>query len=183
MNLATVAYVNAHRDDTAAEVAEALAIDPRFSRRIDRTPLRALFAGTLIGVKIRDAANSDATPLELRYGLQRVLMVVGWEDGYLDTVDPATATELRSGIAALVQLGVLTSEEAAQLLDLGGGPFLDPLTADEVKAIWAEQSERDALAALRATAGTAYNAVVALLDGGERNPAALAAAFANVLEG
>jgi hypothetical protein len=180
LNAATRTYLAQARTQgaTATEAAAALAADPRFAERIYAKPaLRGMFGGTLVGVKLSRAAANAALPDELRAGVERVLMTVGWEDGYLDTTDATHAAELRAGVAGLVAVGVLTDAEAAAFLALGGGNLLERLTAEEIAAHWAAVDAAAHLATLRAAAAAGYNAVVAAIDGGETDAATLTALF------
>lgn len=184
MNAATIDFLAQARTagDTAANVSAALAADPRFARRIYSKPdLRGMFAGSAIGVKLTRAAASDALPDELRAGVERVIMTVAWEDGYLDTTDATHAAALRAALPALVQAGVLAQPEADALLALGGGYLLERLTAEEIATHWAAVELSETLATLRRNAAAGYNAVVAAVDGGETDTAALTALFATEL--
>lgn len=161
MNNPTAEYIQAHRDRPAADIAAALAADPRFERRIGKDPLRALLQGSLIGAKMQQAWENKQLPLELRGGLWSVIQTAAYDNGYIDTQDPAIAANIRTLGPTVVALGILTQDEADALLALAGGPLLDRLTAAEVQAELDRLTALDTAAALLETARTQSAALLA----------------------
>lgn len=179
MNAATTTRLAELREAgaSAADAAATLAADPRFANRITADQLRDLFGRTVIGEILQDVADNPAVDIALRYGIRRTLRTLGYENGFIDAQDMQISAELRGAIAALEAAQILTADQVGQVLALAGGPLLEPLNAAEISAHWAALDAAAEQLALRQRAGRAYNAVVAAIDSGETDWAALVALF------
>lgn len=168
MNQRDREYIAAHRGDSAASIAAALQNDPRFAQRIEGSAMRGYFGRTTVEQRLEDAAQALG-PGALGYGIRRTLKAANAADGYIDLLDPGIALEFRSSLPLLQGEGVLTAQEVADFLAMGGGSYYTPLTEAEVQAELDRLDALDAAFALRQQWAAVYNAGVALIDSGAQS--------------
>lgn len=189
MNAATAAYIAAHREQSAAEIAADLAADPRLASAVDTKALLAYAQHADLDVQLMLTAQHPACPAPLLVGIQRFERAsaagIPWN---LDQAD--IAAKFRLWLAGMVQFHAAVPEAGfsqAQVDDLiaqFGGPMLEALSEAEVQAELDRLDTEDAAFALRQRCADAYNAVVALIEGAETLPTVLEVqvAFAEALE-
>lgn len=181
MNAATAQYIQAHREETAAEIAAALAADVVTAQPMDRKSLAAHLLATGLNLRFRAAAGNEELPAELRAGITTLLDVLSWSIDYVGTNVPEHAATTAALVGGMVQAGVISAEESAALYGLAGGFRYDRLSEAEVREELDRLDAEDAAQVLRNRASQGYNAVVTAIDGGETGWETLAAVFAGAV--
>lgn len=121
MNAATLAYIRQHPDDTAAEIVASLAADFATARNIDRKTLAAHLLATGLTLRFRTARDNQDVPEQIRGALYLLNDIVTSGIDYVETTSPVHGATMAQLLGGLQAAGLVSADEAAALIGLGGG--------------------------------------------------------------